>query len=85
MAHNYEDRGLPDGMELNEMHKHSDGETMEQVNATHRMTAGPGSSEEAYGGASKGGERELTPKDGESEPSTGTPREFNDGFRYGAK
>ena len=85
MAHNYEDKGLPEGMELDEMHKHSDGESIEEVNATHRMTAGAGSSQEAYGGASRSGEEEVTSsRVQDSEPGTGTPRE-DEGGKVGAR
>ena len=64
-THNYEDRGLPDGMELEEQHKHSDGEEMADVNSYHaKMTAGVGSSEEQYADTSKDKEEELPDAEG---------------------
>lgn len=74
MAHNYEDRGLPHGMELDEMHEHADGHTQEEVNAHHaRMTAGAGSSEEQYAATSSTAERELGREEGEKEPKMTPP------------
>jgi hypothetical protein len=75
--HNYDGRGLPDGMELDhDGHSHHvDGHTQAAVNSHHaKMTAGVGSSEEQYGGTSKDGHAEVSQHDGLEKGHKVTPR-----------
>jgi len=79
MSSNYDGSGLPEGMELDEMHEHSDGKTQVDVNAFHgsRMTSGSGSSEEEYPDTEKSDEGES--EVGSKGDHNGPERESRDG------